>query len=222
MEQRTFKLRIPEGLTFEDVIQGKDKGNRFVFFAYLIPLPLFYPIRRISGIYYLRPGDKASDYNTKYNLITLFWGWWGMPFGPGRTYSVIVNNRTGIDVTEDVYHNLTKEDFAIHEVTIKKINNIFIHPDKSIVRELTMCFKKHSQKQAAFNHAPVVAYYIDTNEPCYYIGLHFSDSDKIESLKKEIYKYFFKKVKFEFVDINGTSENIEKLRSQGLTIDLSL
>lgn len=218
MEHFTYKIRIPDNITFDEVVNDRHHGAKFVFFGYLIPRPIFSPIKRISKVYYLKPNENASQYSTKYNFITMLWGWWGLPFGPGATYSTIKSNKTGIDITNDVYDNLTKEDFEYKRVVIKKITSIFTHPDKSSIKELTKCFKKYSQSNS-FVQNPIVGYYIDTKEPRYFIGLDSSDMDKMDSLTKMIYKYFYSHSKFEFVALNDSDEFVEKLKTQGVEIN---
>ena len=219
MEHLKYDIRIPGDISYDDILNERDNGAKFVFFGYLIPRPIFPPVKKISKVYYLRPNENASQYAAKYNLVTLFWGWWGLPFGPVYTYSTIKNNKTGIDITDDIYDNLTKEDFEKKQVVIRKITNIFAHPDKSSKNELLKCFKQFAQSNSGFKQNPIVGHYIDTKEPHYFIGLNSLDMDKVESLTKMIYKYFYKHTKFEFVDLNDTGELTDKLRNQGVEIN---
>lgn len=221
MKEHIFELQVPENLSFEQVIKERNNGGKFVFFSYLIPRPWFSPVKRISKIYFLRSEDKASIHNRKYNIINLLWGWWGLPFGPVYTYAAIKSNKTGIDITDDVFDNLTEEDFDKRRVIIRKASNIFIHPSKSISKEFSRCFNKYSQKNSKFIEDPIVGYFIDTENPYYYIGLNGADLNKRESLKNELYKYFLSRTKFEFIDINESSVKAEKLKLQGKIITFS-
>ncbi|MGQ2984752.1 hypothetical protein [Flavobacterium sp.] len=45
MRELTYKLHLPGNETFESTMAGKDNGDRFVFYEYLLPRPLFPPVR---------------------------------------------------------------------------------------------------------------------------------------------------------------------------------
>lgn len=218
MKDIILKIETPKGLTFNDVSGQVRNGGKFVAFAYLFPRPIFPPVKRISRIYFLNPGEKASKYSFKYNLATLLIGWWGLPFGPYYTFIAIKGNKEGIDFTEDVLGNLTHEDFEKGVVTIKKISSVFIHPDKSSLKGFLKCFKVFSEKSSKLKSNPFVGKFIDTENPYFIIGLSENDIDKKEAIKESLYKYFYSHIKFEFININDNSELSEKLLTQGVEI----
>ncbi len=218
MRVHKYKLKIPKDETFESIMVERDNGAKFVFYEYVIPRPIIAPGRAPSKIYFVKKGDDKRYYR-KYNLITLFWGWWGLPFGPVYVYKVVANNKKGNNVTEDVYENLTKEDFDQRRVVIKTVSTLFIPLDKSSLKELTKCLKKHSQKKGRFTSTPIAGLYIDSETPTIYIGLDANDIDKKYDLKKEIYNYFYSYTKFEFVNLNDDTEIVNKLKQQGTYIN---
>lgn len=219
MKQTINKLNIPDGESFESIMEQRNNGGKFVFYEYLIPRPIVTPGRGASKIYFIRKGEK-TNYNIKYNAITLLWGWWGLPFGPVYIPKTLSNNKNGIDVTEDVYNNLTKEDFIKHQVVIKNISQVFMTLEKGSFKELTKCFKKYNIKQNTFVNAPIVSLYIDTDIPTITIGLSAEDIDKEADLKIEVYKYFYKNNLFKFINIDDGSELATKLKEQGESIKL--
>lgn len=80
------------------------QGARFVYFPWVVSL-LLVTFRRSSDIFYLAPGEKASHW--KYTIISLLFGWWGIPWGPIYTISALVNNfKGGKDVTAEVIFDL--------------------------------------------------------------------------------------------------------------------
>ncbi|AXG74762.1 hypothetical protein DVK85_11180 [Flavobacterium arcticum] len=219
MRETIHKIKVPENETFESIIQQKDSGGKFVFYEYLIPRPLIAPGRGASKIFFIKKGEKTK-HHIKYNIITLLWGWWGLPFGLLYIPKTIRNNKTGIDVTEDVYNNITKEDFNQGQVIIKNIATAFIPIDKSSLKELTKCFKKYEKYKKAFTTAPITAIYIDTYDPIITIGLFEDDMIKVDELKKEIYKYFFANIQFKFINLDDDTELSAKLKKQGESIQL--
>ena len=219
MKEHVYKLKIPKDETFESIMEQRESGARFMFYEYVIPRPIIAPGRAPSKIYFVKRGD-TKRYYAKYNLINLLWGWWGLPFGPVYVYKVLANNKKGNNVTDDVYENLSKEDFLKRRVVIKKVATLFMPLDKSSLKELTKCLRKHAQKKR-FNASPIVGLYIDSDTPTIYVGLDAGDFAKKYDLKKEVYNYFYSYTKFEFVNLSDPTETIAKLKEQGIPVDCS-
>jgi hypothetical protein len=219
MKEIILRLQIPKDVTYDSILSSRIAAGKFIVYEYLIPRPFFPPVKRISRIYFLKPNEKPSKYSLRYNLINLFWGWWGLPFGPVHTYNAVRKNINGVDFTEDVFDNLTKEDFEKRIVKLKKINLIFIHPDKSSLKEMVKSFKSFSKRNYRFESNPFVGEFIDTENPYYIIGLSDKDYEKREEIKRALYKYFYAHTRFEFMRISDSSEIINKLFTQGIEIN---
>jgi hypothetical protein len=74
-------------------------GGRFVFYEYCISA-LLVTFRRPSAIYFLKSGNEGILRGLPYSLISLFLGWWGLPWGIIYTPLTLVTNFTGgCDVT---------------------------------------------------------------------------------------------------------------------------
>lgn len=219
MKDTILKIEIPNDVTFEQIMECRKTGGKFIVYQYLFPRPIFPPIKRISKIYYLNSNENTNKYSFKYNLATLIWGWWGLPFGPSYTYAVIKHNRTGTDFTEDVLDNLTKQDFEKRVVIIKKISSVFIHPDKSTLKDFVKSFKTYTENHSMLESNPFIGEFIDTEKPYYVIGLSNKDYEKREDIKKSLYKYFYSHTPFEFIKTSDPSEKNQKLLTQGIEIN---
>lgn len=218
MKEHIYKLKIPKNETFESIMEQRKNGAQFLFYEYVIPRPIIPPGRASSKIYFVKKGD-TKRYYAKYNLINMLWGWWGLPFGPVYVYKVAANNKKGNNVTDDVYENLSKEDFVKGRVVIRKKSTLFMPLDKSSLTELTKCLKKNADKRGKFTYDPIVALYIASQTPTIYVGLNAADFDRKYDLKREVYNYFYSHTQFEFVNLSDTSEIVTKLKEQGIAVD---
>ena len=63
--------------------------------------------KRPSDIYFIRPGDSKLLKILGFSAISLFLGWWGIPWGPIYTVGTIATNLGGgRDVTKEVLASL--------------------------------------------------------------------------------------------------------------------
>jgi len=59
--------------------------------------------KRESGIYLIKAGEKTLKKSLPYTLLTVLFGWWGIPYGPKRTIqSIRTNMGGGKDVTDEI------------------------------------------------------------------------------------------------------------------------
>lgn len=85
-----------------DLQQEAVKGARFIYYHYTISV-IVLTFKRTSGVYLVRPGEHKLSKGYPFILLSLFFGWWGIPFGPKFTLeSLRTNFRGGKDVTEEV------------------------------------------------------------------------------------------------------------------------
>lgn len=75
------RIKNLENLTDEQINAELNRGAKFVIFSYTISI-IFMTFRRNSDVYFIKSGESSAVYSWKYSLITLFAGWWGIPFGP--------------------------------------------------------------------------------------------------------------------------------------------
>lgn len=95
-----------EGLTAADLQRELANGAKFVLYEYCISI-LIMTFKRGSSVYYIREGESRVSHGLKYSAISLFVGWWGIPWGPIYTIgSFITNFRGGKDVTQEVLNSM--------------------------------------------------------------------------------------------------------------------
>jgi len=95
------------GMTPADLQAEIERGARFVMFTYCISV-LVMTFRRPSDIYFVRAGESATVKGLPFVFISLFLGWWGIPWGPIWTIgSFVTNLGGGKDVTSSVLSSLS-------------------------------------------------------------------------------------------------------------------
>ena len=88
-----------EGLSDQEVHAQLANGARFVMFSYTVSV-LVMTFKRNSPIFFIRPGEGTFAKALPYTLISLFFGWWGIPWGFIYTpMSLATNLGGGKDVT---------------------------------------------------------------------------------------------------------------------------
>jgi hypothetical protein len=96
-----------EGLTGEELARELQRGGKFVYYMYAVSIVVL-TFRRNSAIHFIRSGENAAGRGARYSLISLFLGWWGIPWGPIYTVqSLNKNAQGGVDVTQEVLAALT-------------------------------------------------------------------------------------------------------------------
>ncbi|HEV7783402.1 MAG TPA: hypothetical protein VGO58_19135 [Chitinophagaceae bacterium] len=97
-----MRIKNIDGMSAEDLQQEVQEGGRFVFYPYTISLVLV-TFKRVSGVYLVRGKDNKMAKALPFTLLSVLFGWWGIPFGPKYTIEAIRTNiKGGRDVTEDV------------------------------------------------------------------------------------------------------------------------
>jgi hypothetical protein len=94
-----MKIKGIDGLTNDQVQAELDRGGKFVMYQYCISL-LVITLKRPSEIHFIRAGEGSVVKGLGFSTISLFLGWWGIPWGPIYTFqSFWVNFGGGRDVT---------------------------------------------------------------------------------------------------------------------------
>jgi hypothetical protein len=97
-----MKIKNIDGLSAKDLQNEEQKGARFVYFSYTLSL-LFLTFRRTSGVYLIKRSESVRIKALPFTILSVLFGWWGLPFGPKYTLeSIRVNARGGKDVTDEV------------------------------------------------------------------------------------------------------------------------
>lgn len=100
------KIHNIEGLTLSDVQNEIARGGKFVVFSYTISV-LVMTFKRPTDIYFVKADESAFKYGWTNSLVTLFLGWWGIPWGPIYSIWSIFENFGGKNVTNEVMASLT-------------------------------------------------------------------------------------------------------------------
>jgi hypothetical protein len=95
-----------ENMTGSELRRELEKGAKFVIYQYCISV-LIFTFRRSSDVYFIRAGESAKEQGVGFTLISLIFGWWGIPWGPIYTLQALATNaKGGKDVTQEVLASL--------------------------------------------------------------------------------------------------------------------
>lgn len=216
----TMKIDIKEAMTLQELEQKIREGYRFVTFQYCLSFIAFTQ-RRFSKAHLISNPDDIKTYSKKYNLISSFWGWWAIPWGPIYTFKTFeVNKKGGIDVTDDIMLNINEESLKNREVELTKTNQLFIKPNKWSLKAFEKSILQDFQFDSNVENI-VVGIYINTEDdvaPFLTVGLKIKDDkfkEYLDLVKESLSKEFIKHTYFEFIDLSTNDDLNEIFISQG-------
>lgn len=97
-----MKIKNIDGLTAYDLQAEVQKGGKFVYYPYTISF-IIITLKKTSGVYLVRAEEKAANKGLGFTLLSLFFGWWGIPYGPKFTLAALKENfKGGKDITEEI------------------------------------------------------------------------------------------------------------------------
>lgn len=97
-----MKIKNIAGLSAINLQDEVMKGGRFIYYPFVISLVVF-TFKRTSGVYLVRGNEKPATKGWPFLLLSVLFGWWGIPFGPKYTVeSIRTNLKGGKDVTDEV------------------------------------------------------------------------------------------------------------------------
>lgn len=97
-----MKIKNAENLSAEQLQEEVNRGGRFVHYQYAVSF-IVATIKPDTGVYLIRKGESAVKESLFFTILSLLFGWWGIPFGPKHTIAAIRTNfRGGKDVTDEV------------------------------------------------------------------------------------------------------------------------
>jgi len=112
-----MEIRNIEGLSVDDVNKELERGAKFVVFEYCFSV-IIMTFKRSSDIYLIREGESSIKYSISFTLITLFLGWWGIPWGPiysiGSLYTNLIG---GKDITQEIINSFNTENESVASTT---------------------------------------------------------------------------------------------------------
>ncbi len=78
------------------------KGGKFIVYQYVISV-LVMTFKRSSNIYFVKSDQSAAVRGLPFTLLSLLFGWWGIPWGIIYTIQALITNLSGgKDVTTEV------------------------------------------------------------------------------------------------------------------------
>ena len=93
-------------LTTDQVNAELRNGAKFVVFQYCFSI-IVMTFRQSSSIYFIRAGESTVKHSILFTLITVFFGWWGIPWGPIYSIGALYTNITGVkDVKPEVLNSV--------------------------------------------------------------------------------------------------------------------
>ncbi|HEX9059232.1 MAG TPA: S41 family peptidase [Clostridia bacterium] len=101
-DDRKLKVVGIEGMSLEQVMNEVNRGGTFVYFFRCVSAILLTQ-KTPTNIYFIKSGEKPSQYHLKHTIFSMLFGWWGFPWGIIWTISCIGTNFSGgVDVTQEV------------------------------------------------------------------------------------------------------------------------
>ena len=101
-----MKIKGAEGYSAENLRDEVNRGAKLVIFTYCVSI-LVMTFKRSSDIYFVRAGQSRIAKGLPFSLISLLFGWWGIPWGPIYSIESLIRNFSGgLDVTDEVMHSL--------------------------------------------------------------------------------------------------------------------
>jgi len=101
-----MKIVGVEGMTADALSTEVQRGGKFVYFTYCVSIVIL-TFKQPSSIYFVRADESGIVKGLGFTLISLFFGWWGIPWGPIYTIQSLYNNLNGgYDVTYDVMREI--------------------------------------------------------------------------------------------------------------------
>jgi len=89
------------------------RGARFLAFPYCVSL-IVVTMQRRSRIYFVEPKESLLPQSIYFSMVSLVFGWWGIPWGPIYTIDAIAAClRGGRNVTNEVMVSLRRLHAAI-------------------------------------------------------------------------------------------------------------
>src|SRR5687767_7530749 len=97
-----MKIKNIRGLSANQLQHEVYNGRQFIYYAYTASFTIV-TFRRVLGVYLVLSNDSVVKKGLPFTLLSIFLGWWGIPFGPKHTFeSIRINLKGGMYVTNDV------------------------------------------------------------------------------------------------------------------------
>lgn len=97
-----MRIKNIDGLSARDLEREVKNGGKFIHYPFTVSL-LVLTFKKSSDVYLVKGNESPVSKGLPFTLISFFFGWWGLPYGPKYTIEAIRSNlRGGKDVTDEV------------------------------------------------------------------------------------------------------------------------
>jgi hypothetical protein len=97
-----------EGMSLDDLKLEIRQGGKFVLYQYCISVVIM-TFKRPSNIYFVRANQSRVVKGLPFVLISLLFGWWGIPWGPIYSVQSLATDLSGgEDLTRDVLESFMR------------------------------------------------------------------------------------------------------------------
>lgn len=97
-----MKIQGADGMPPEYLRDEINRGGRLIVYSYCLSVVVL-TLKRPTGVHLVRAGLSPAVRSWPYVLLSLAFGWWGIPWGPIYTVECIYRNLCGgVDVTDEV------------------------------------------------------------------------------------------------------------------------
>ena len=101
-----MKMKGIDGMSVAEVQDEINKGGKFVLYTYCISI-IVMSFKRPSSIYFIKSGESGFVRGMPFTLVSLVFGWWGIPWGIIYTLgSLFTNIGGGKNVTKEVMQSI--------------------------------------------------------------------------------------------------------------------
>lgn len=91
-----------DNMPVEQINHELQNGAKFVMFEYCFSIILM-TFKQPTNIYFVKKSESTAGKSIGYTLVSVLFGWWGIPWGPIYTIAALVTNlKGGKDVTAEV------------------------------------------------------------------------------------------------------------------------
>ena len=100
------EIKNIEGLSVDELNRELSNGAKFVVFQYCFSI-LIMTFKQGTDVYFIKAGESTAKHSIGFTLITLLFGWWGIPWGPIHSIGALYSNFSGgKDVTQEVLNSI--------------------------------------------------------------------------------------------------------------------
>ncbi len=98
------------GMSPQEISFEVNRGGKFVRYRYCFSVVVI-TVMESTNIYFVRCGESRVLRGLRWTLLTVFAGWWGIPWGPIRSVqSLWINLHGGEDLTAAIANSMRLTD----------------------------------------------------------------------------------------------------------------